>query len=111
MFATQKPGNESNIPTFTSPPYLGFGNVEDVGDGELVEGATVMDGAVVVLSGSEVELAGMDVVGSVAGAAVVSLVVESEHAETSKNEATKNATNENLFGRRVREVIIMFSFS
>lgn len=73
------------MPTFASPPYVGFGIV--------VDGAfDVVGDPGVVVSGAEVDVSesvGVVVVGMVVvstGANVVSLVVESEH-ETAINDA------------------------
>lgn len=104
LFATQKPGKESKIPTFTSPPYRGFGRVVVVE--ELVEVGTVVAGARVVLSGSVVELVGRVVATSDDEVVVVSFVVESVHAAASNDDATSSATTEDFLKLRIRMVII-----
>ncbi len=94
LLATQNPGNESNIPTFTSPPYFGFGVVVDVGVEELVDVGTVVLGTIVVPTGSVVELLGRVV--SVPNVVVVSDVFESEHAVTN-NEVTMSKVTIEFF--------------
>ena len=101
LLATQNPGKESKIPTFASPPYCGFGIVVEVGTEELVDVGTVVLGAVVVSTGSVVELLGRVVCAP--NVVVVSDVFESEHAATNKDVATRRLTIEFFFwmGRRI----------
>lgn len=88
LFPTQKPGNESNIPTFASPPYLGLGIVV-VADGvDVVEAGVLLEGVDVEVSVSGASVVvGMVVVTSTA---VVSEVVESEHEAATREIASKN---------------------
>ena len=93
LFATQNPGKESKIPTFTSPPYFGLGIVDEVvDDDELDDVGTEDAGAIVVLPGSLVVLDGNVV--SVSMVDVVSLVDESEHAVANNVVATRMLRSE-----------------
>jgi hypothetical protein len=89
LLPTQNPGKESKMPTFASPPYVGFGTVVAGACVEVVEPGTVVAGTELDVS----ELGGALVVGSVVvskGADVVSLDVESEH-ETATNDAASTS--------------------
>jgi hypothetical protein len=91
LLPTQNPGNESKMPTFASPPYVGFGTVVTGACVEVVEPGTVVAGADVDVS----ESGGVLVVGMVVvsiGADVVSLVVESEQETAINDAASTNPT-------------------